>query len=532
MKKPPLVLALAISAISFATMADAANADVANDLKQLAEKSPYYSGKLADKKAPKGAMISDAMHKSIIDPEAKQGSYAFDKVTHDPVAPGVHSFNLGTIVNSHIIETKNGIVVYDTGDNLEEGLHFYSEIRKVTDKPIKAIMYSHEHYTGGSQAMVDEEAKRGNTDIKIIGHWNLMNSLAESGAGAALHKEVSDALAPRVIQQFYTLTPESGSDAAGHTHTIDVTGEKKIAPVNTPITKDGQKITIDGRKFVFYIDDITTDTAQQLMVSIPDQGIVLHNIVWGFFPNIYSIRGGEYRNPAVWIKALDKLESLNPKILLGTHIKSTADHDEAMSRIQTYQDAISSILNQTLFEMIKGVQREKAAYEVELPSQIINQPHVRQNYGEVVTMVPQIYSAVLGSFNGVAADAVPMHPSAEADMIVRGMGGQKAALKFAEGEFLKGNFLNAVRLGKHLVNYDSKNQANIDFQIKALRAMAGATESHNLRSWYLSQAIILNGDAALPGAFPVAPEIMACDKYQDRRLCDSVAPAIARSALI
>ena len=126
MKKITIAITLAIFAISFATIADVVNADVANDLKQLAEKSPYYSGKLADKKAPKGAMISDAMHKSIIDPEEKQGSYAFDKVTHDPVAPGVHSFNLGTIVNSHIIETKNGIVVYDTAQVPDSNLKYKS----------------------------------------------------------------------------------------------------------------------------------------------------------------------------------------------------------------------------------------------------------------------------------------------------------------------------------------------------------------------------------------------------------------------
>lgn len=35
---------------------------------------------------------------------------------------------------------------------------------------------------------------------------------------------------------------------------------------------------------------------------------VLNNVVWGWFPNIYSARGGRYRNPNDWMGALNKIK--------------------------------------------------------------------------------------------------------------------------------------------------------------------------------------------------------------------------------
>ena len=58
----------------------------------------------------------------------------------------------------------------DTGDNLEEGEHHYKMLRSVSDEPIRAIIYSHEHYVNGAQVFVDKEAERGNKNIMIIGH--------------------------------------------------------------------------------------------------------------------------------------------------------------------------------------------------------------------------------------------------------------------------------------------------------------------------------------------------------------------------
>jgi hypothetical protein len=37
------------------------------------------------------------------------------------------------------------------------GIGYLSEIRKVTDKPIVAVLYSHAHYSLGSEALLTEQ---------------------------------------------------------------------------------------------------------------------------------------------------------------------------------------------------------------------------------------------------------------------------------------------------------------------------------------------------------------------------------------
>ena len=338
-----------------------------------------------------------------------------------------------------------------------------------------------------------------------------MNQSAPLQSVLRLHKEASDMLMPRALNQFYTFTEAEGKRATGFTHHIDATQEKGIVEVNTPITENGQTLEIDGREFVFYVDGIGTDSSNNVTVHIPDQGIVMNNALWGWYPNLYSIRGGAYRNPEGWIQAVQLVESLEPEILLNTHSRSVNGAEEAMERIHSFQDGITAVLNQTLLQMMKGETRAVAAHNVKLPESLESNPYLRQNYGEIVTMVPQIYSAVIGSFNGEVADAVPMHPEAEADLIIRAIGGQEKALEFAQAEMENGNFHNAIQLGKHLVNYDATHQPSIDFKIDAMYAMAESTMSHNLRSWYLTQARILKGEIALPTALPAMPEAVAAD---------------------
>ena len=58
---------------------------------------------------------------------------------------------LGFLGNSTIIEGDDGLIVYDTGVNAEAGAHIAEEIKKISDKPIRAVFYSHhhgDHYNG------------------------------------------------------------------------------------------------------------------------------------------------------------------------------------------------------------------------------------------------------------------------------------------------------------------------------------------------------------------------------------------------
>jgi len=70
---------------------------------------------------------------------------SYDKDLVVKVADGVWTIGSDSIVNVHAVEGPDGLIVYDTGDNIEDGLHFYQLLRTATQAPIRAIIYSHEH---------------------------------------------------------------------------------------------------------------------------------------------------------------------------------------------------------------------------------------------------------------------------------------------------------------------------------------------------------------------------------------------------
>ena len=96
----------------------------------------------------------------------------------------------GWIGNSTIIEGKDGLIVYDTSVNEEAGAFIAAEIRKISDKPIKAIFYSHhhtDHYNGTSALVTPEQVADGS--VKIYAWDNFEEEIANE-FGAILPRQL------------------------------------------------------------------------------------------------------------------------------------------------------------------------------------------------------------------------------------------------------------------------------------------------------------------------------------------------------
>ena len=188
-----------------------------------------------------------------------------------------------------VIEGEKGLIIYDTGDDVEEGLEVIELVKTISDKPITTVIYSHAHYAFGTQAIVDAYGD----DITIIGHADLNANILESGGLGAAIPELSPALLARTVEQFSFLLPEEGPDARA---TTPIGKTKGFVPINTPVTH-GQAMTVDGIDMVFYTD-FDSDTNDQTIVHLPESGTVLNNHLWPTFPNVYTLRGSVYRS--VW----------------------------------------------------------------------------------------------------------------------------------------------------------------------------------------------------------------------------------------
>ncbi len=290
-------------------------------------------GEVSLETAPNGALLNAEVLK--ISPKI-----IYLEPTTEKVADGVWCIGGYSIGNTIVIETDDGLIVYDTGDNRAEGEHIRDAIRKISDKPVKAIIYSHSHYALGAGALVDNP-----DDMLVIGHPKLnekvANSLKGGGAPSAI-PEVGPIMASRAIVHFNNFMPENGPDAA-------VTGKleagKPIAflPANKTV-EDGEELDVLGLKMQFFTEYTSDD--YNLTVWIPEKGVVLNNFFWPGTPNICTLRGGNYRDPLLWRDGLKVIRDLRPEILLSTHTRAIVGKDKVAKRLTGYMDQLSLTYDQ------------------------------------------------------------------------------------------------------------------------------------------------------------------------------------------
>ncbi len=232
-----------------------------------AEKSPYMGGEVNLTKAPNGAIARDEVFKI-----GAQISYL--EPTTEKLAEGVWVIGGLSLANTTVIEAKDGLIVYDTGDTKEEGAHIRDAIEKISDKPIKVIIYSHSHYAMGAGALVDNP-----DDVLIIGHpkvnETVENSLKGGGAPSAI-PEVGPIMTARVLTQFNNLMPTEGPDAAIGGK-LEVGKPVAFLPANKTV-EDGETLDVLGIKMQFFTKYMSDD--YNLTVYVPEKGLVMNNFFW------------------------------------------------------------------------------------------------------------------------------------------------------------------------------------------------------------------------------------------------------------
>ncbi|GAL18712.1 alkyl sulfatase [Vibrio maritimus] len=421
------------------------------------------------------------------------------------IADGVWTYGSSSLVNIHIVEAPEGLIIYDTGTSREFGEHFYRQMRQhLPEAPVKAIIYSHDHYVFGTEPIIEKEQERGNEDILVIGPKGVTRALLESPGTATKFPEIAGVLLSRTLEQFNVFKPSEGPDA-GFKNTMNASLGGLVLP-NYEV-EHGEVKNIGGMDVKFFTQDIDTDSQYQIVAWFPEKRIAMNNIIWGWFPNLYSLRGGDFRNPTLWKNAVDTLIELEPEVLLSTHSTSLVGDTVIMERLEHYKDGIASILDQSLKAILQGSTPAEMSYEVQLPENLKDAPILIENYGEIAHVPGRIYTALFGQFNRNAAQLNRLHPTEEAQRLVNAMGGLSATYTLAKTAHNDGDFLWACQLADYLVTVEDSLQHR---QLKAncLREMGHRALAQNVRSWHLSQARALEGKTAIPTALPAFPDII------------------------
>jgi alkyl sulfatase BDS1-like metallo-beta-lactamase superfamily hydrolase len=400
------------------------------------------------------------------------------------IAANVYSAVGYALANSIMIEGRDGIIIVDVTESVDSARAILAEFRKITDKPVKAVVYTHNHtdHTMGVKAFTSEEdVKAGRVDI--FAHETLMDTVISNAS------VIAPILGLRSAYSFGIALERGPEGSVNEGIGPKLIGGQRsfIAPTKT--FKDSLDIEVAGVKL--HLQHAPSETDDEIVVWLPEARVLLTaEVIQGeCFPNLHTLRGTKYRDPVNWFKSIDKLRLFGAEHMVPSHGRPISGKQNIEELLTSYRDAIQYVHDQTIRNMNKGLTPDELVEVVsKLPPHLASHPWLGEFYGTVKHSVREIYVGYLGWFEGDPTFLDPLPRGERAARYVEQMGGHNRVLESALGAYDKGDYQWAAELLTYLIRVNKEDAQARILKAKALRGLAYKTENTNWRDWYISSA--------------------------------------------
>lgn len=405
------------------------------------------------------------------------------------IADNVYSAVGWQLANVVMIEAPEGLIIVDTGESVDASRTIMAEFRKITDKPVKAVVYTHFHpdHINGVQAFVTPE-QVASGEVKIYAQETLLENVV---AQATL---VGPILSVRSGYSFGSLLPESDQQGmnGGIGPRVQPGPSTFIAPTVT--FKDSLNTQIAGLDVQFL--HVPSEAPDEIILYLPKNRVLVSAEVdqGPTLPNIHTLRGTKFRDPVQWVSSLDKLREYQADYMVPLHGQPVTGRDNVEKVLRMTRDGIAYIHDQTVRWMNKGLTPDELVEKVKLPPHLAGYtPYLREYYGTVKHSVRQIYNGYLGWFQGDPVDLDPTPPKAKAERLMAMMGGRDKVMLEAGNAYLKGDYQWAAELASYAIRVDHEDSLARDIKARSFRKLGYASMNINWRNWYLMSAMELEG---------------------------------------
>lgn len=162
-----------------------------------------------------------------------------------------------------------------------------------------------------------------------------------------------------------------------------------------------------------------------------------------------------FRDTLTWVKAVDLMRKLKPKLLVPQHTRPIEGADQIMEILTAYRDAIQIVHDQTVRYMNKGLYPDEIAAMVTLPPHLANHPFLLEFYGTVEWSVKAVFCNYMGWFSGKASELHPLGRVEQAKALVDLAGGPEKMEEKMKEAFIDGKFQWALQLADALIDSGS-----------------------------------------------------------------------------
>jgi len=405
------------------------------------------------------------------------------------------------LANSIMIEGDDGLIIVDTLESKDAATLVLAEFRKISDKPIKAIVLTHNHTDHIFGASVFAE---GNADIPVYAHDTTNDHIDN------ILSVIRPVIYTRSMRMFGNFLSAEQRPNDGIGPFLDMDGLARVGLLR-PTHTFADRLAIEVAGIELELIHAPGETDDQLVVWLPQQQTLLPaDNIYKAFPNLYTIRGTAYRDVMAWVGSLDLMRGLKPQHLVPSHGQPLSGAELINTRLTNYRDAIQYLHDQTIRGINRGASADELAREIKLPPHLASDPYLQPYYGNVAFSVRSIFSGYLGWFSGNAEDLLPLSKAERASrwrkVLLQAGSNQSDGLEnIAEQALAEKDYSWALELAALLLAETPGHSQALSIKAQALQAMGEASSNAPARNYLLTQA--LEAEGALTITQPLASEI-------------------------
>lgn len=380
--------------------------------------------------------------------------------------------------NAIIVEGNTSVILIDTLDTDVRAEKLKKLIADLVGKPVKTIIFTHGHpdHRGGAFALHDtvEEYIAFAPKRPLLGRCNELNDILSKRTAYQFGYRLSDA---EVITQ--GMGPREGFTVGE--------GKYSFVQPTTVYKEDTVKRTIDGVNFELV--SAIGETDDQIIVWLPDKQVLCcGDNYYGCWPNLYALRGSQYRDVDTWIASLDLILSYSAETVLPGHTRPLIGRNTVREVLTNYRNAIEYVLVETLHGMNKGLTADELAYSIKLPEEYAKLPYLGEFYGTVAWSVRSIYNGYVGWFDGNPANLNRLPPQEHAQRMLDLIGGEVKVISEIKNALAKQAAQWAVELCDLLIGAGREIQVGKRLKAEGLMALAKLETSACGRHYYIAAA--------------------------------------------
>lgn len=410
-------------------------------------------------------------------------SKEFDTPEVIEVVDGIHVAIGYGLANSILIEGEDGNIIVDCTESNEVASKIKAEFNTISNKPIKAIIYTHNHadHIFGAGVMA------GDDEPEIYSHA-LTNYYIDR-----LLNVVQPVIGRRSNRMFGNYLDPASHVNCGIGPFLDNKPTTTRSLLRPTITfQDKLEVEIEGVKI--QLAHVPGETDDQLYVWLPKKRVLLcGDNLYKAFPNLYTIRGTPYRDVKKWASSLDKMRYLKPAYLIPSHTQPIAGEERIQKVLMDYADGVRFVHDQTIRYMNLGLMPDEIAEKVVLPPHLAESPYLKEFYGRVDWSVKNIFNGYMGWFDGNASTLLPLAPKEKAQKMAKLAGGLENLLQQAQSALEQNDYQWALELTDYLLRLSPEDQAAKEIRFNSLTQLAAQQSNPNARNYFLSQAVEAQG---------------------------------------